>query len=56
MHCVFNHLYIAIYVLSLHKIVNYPETCTLLHVSAINRHPQGGVNWMKYTYILIYMF
>ena len=54
MHCVFNHLYVTIHVNNSYKIVSYPDTLTLLHVQAINRYPQGGVNRTKY--VLIHMF
>lgn len=37
----------------LYKVTNYPYTKTLLHVSAINRHPQGDVNTKEHI-ILIY--
>jgi hypothetical protein len=35
--------------------MNYPQTRTLLHISAINLHPQGDVNTKDYI-ILLHQF
>lgn len=39
-----NQLYTPKYAHKLYKITNYPYTQTLLHVPAINLHPQGDVS------------
>jgi len=38
----------------MYKTVSYPFIQTRLHVSAINRHPQGDVNIKEYTIGLDY--
>jgi serine protease inhibitor ecotin len=36
----------------LYKITSYPQTQTLLHVSATNRHPQGDASTKEYIILL----
>jgi hypothetical protein len=42
--CACSHLYIPTLAHKLYKIITYTETWTLLHDSAITRHPQGDVH------------
>jgi hypothetical protein len=43
MHCDHNQPNTSTNAHNLHKIMYHPHTLTLVHVSAITRHPQGDI-------------